>query len=249
MMDQDFDPRTPYGVRLVHRLCGQQGQAISIHAPHAGCDRPNTPISTSLSNFNPRTPYGVRPSCSWLDECVFKFQSTHPIRGATRNVIRISRHGYNFNPRTPYGVRLNTFQRKCSLIHISIHAPHTGCDVFALLQLGQSRHFNPRTPYGVRPDVPQTYDSIDIFQSTHPIRGATCVRSSSQRLHVISIHAPARGATFPLSLSFGADDDFNPRTREGCDKTHASTAATMIHFNPRTREGCDYSAFHVGGAP
>ena len=35
-------------------------------------------------------------------------------------------------------------------------------------------------------------------------------------------------------------DNFNPRTREGCDYAPLCFSTTaMVHFNPRTREGCD----------
>ena len=34
--------------------------------------------------------------------------------------------------------------------------------------------------------------------------------------------------------------DFNPRTREGCDRElYATYTITSSDFNPRTREGCD----------
>ena len=36
----------------------------------------------------------------------------------------------------------------------------------------------------------------------------------------ISIHAPAKGATFVLAIFLFAAYHFNPRTREGCDKEH-----------------------------
>ena len=33
--------------------------------------------------------------------------------------------------------------------------------------------------------------------------------------------------------------DFNPRTREGCDKVSFLLFGCHPDFNPRTREGCD----------
>ena len=56
----------------------------------------------------------------------------------------------------------------------------------------------------------------------------------------ISIHAPVKGATYGF---FGVVachyDDFNPRTREGCDLAASAVPMTLPYFNPRTREGCD----------
>ena len=33
--------------------------------------------------------------------------------------------------------------------------------------------------------------------------------------------------------------NFNPRTREGCDRCGEPARSIWLHFNPRTREGCD----------
>ncbi len=57
--------------------------------------------------------------------------------------------------------------------------------------------------------------------------------------YVVSIHAPARGATPMQVFLRRADSCFNPRTREGCDTTSAALDRDDDCFNPRTREGCD----------
>ena len=58
--------------------------------------------------------------------------------------------------------------------------------------------------------------------------------------HKISIHAPVKGATLiNVTISILAVN-FNPRTREGCDKTAPGTSLCSTYFNPRTREGCDF---------
>ena len=101
------------------------------------------------------------------------FQSTHPTRGAT-------------------------FDRRWHLqdCHISIHAPHTGCDKITLVDIPgyevisihaphtgcdsscppcplPAYHFNPRTPHGVRHGAVKEAEDMHQFQSTHPTRGAT----------------------------------------------------------------------------
>ena len=56
----NFNPRTPYGVRplsLVGFFCIDY---ISIHAPRMGCDQHLDGIPVLPEDFNPRTPYGVR---------------------------------------------------------------------------------------------------------------------------------------------------------------------------------------------
>ena len=123
----DFNPRTPYGMRphgnghcLVFFL-------ISIHAPLTGCDKNVRKNRQSEKNFNPRTPYGMR-----------------------HNYIFEKINERYFNPRTPYGMRHFEGDILTLVIVISIHAPLTGCDLERLLKPIWMNDFNPRTPYGMR---------------------------------------------------------------------------------------------------
>ncbi|VEJ36336.1 Uncharacterised protein [Aedoeadaptatus ivorii] len=79
----NFNPRTPHGVRLALLVFSIFSPLISIHAPHTGCDR--------LARRKICTPSG--------------FQSTHPTRGATGWLGVRSARLPDFNPRTPHGVR------------------------------------------------------------------------------------------------------------------------------------------------
>ena len=171
--------------------------AISIHAPLAGCDysapfiwidaakyfNPRTPCGVRPAggvhmpmldpNFNPRTPCGVRPAGrdrrraelgisihAPLAGCDFTralradaeriFQSTHPLRGATELIA--------YAP---------------SVDAISIHAPLAGCDKKPSPSPRRTFNFNPRTPCGVRLfGISELLHQL-LFQSTHPLRGAT----------------------------------------------------------------------------
>ena len=58
---------------------------------------------------------------------------------------------------------------------------------------------------------------------------------------VVSIHAPAWGATEGSPQPYRLLSSFNPRTRVGCDHDLASDVDAVIGFNPRTRVGCDAS--------
>ncbi len=55
----------------------------------------------------------------------------------------------------------------------------------------------------------------------------------------ISIHAPARGATFSLNLSHYPIKYFNPRSRTGSDAGGEILPFSFGHFNPRSRTGSD----------
>ena len=103
----DFNPRTPYGMRLnTPQLTKTRGQ-ISIHAPLTGCDpgsmaksKPSTRFQSthplrdatcpdhqsqySFRYFNPRTPYGMRQGGYCYIQRDRQFQSTHPLRDATK---------------------------------------------------------------------------------------------------------------------------------------------------------------------
>ena len=122
--------------------------------------------------FNPRTPCGVRrlgvPAPTPADA---GFQSTHPVWGATLQ------HNGEY-------VRLV----------ISIHAPRVGCDDagFPHLPSGIISIHAPR----VGCDLARTRLSAvnwSIFQSTHPVWGATHYGLQLLKLKIISIHAPRVG--------------------------------------------------------
>ena len=100
--------------------------------------------------------------------------------------------------------------------------------------------FQSTHPRGVRPkEVKYKVVKPPMFQSTHPrgvrlgqgswkergilvsihapARGATLYRNGRDPSMDVSIHAPARGATQLLSIMISVQRCFNPRTREGCD--------------------------------
>ena len=72
-----------------------------------------------------------------------------------------------------------------------------------------------------------------------PARGATAASSWRWRRRNVSIHAPARGATTNGAMSHACICGFNSRTREGCDHWEQLEFRVTIGFNSRTREGCD----------
>ena len=211
--------------------------------------------------FNPRTPYGVRRhrkifrpkkscisihaplagcdrhSCSaWV--FIFAFQSTHPSRGATGL-------GRSKEKREP----------------ISIHAPLAGCDHRQCTCARGPVNFNPRTPRGVRRRCKDITTPSWLFQSTHPLRGATCGSfaasppcldfnprtplagcDAGQRdaglAHAISIHAPLAGCDIHCTYCSKSLSDFNPRTPCGVRPwSHCPGPGRGSNFNPRTPRG------------
>ena len=102
-----------------------------------------------------------------------KFQSTHPLRGATQFGYALAR-----------------------ALVISIHAPLAGCDPLPRAGRPTASDFNPRTPCGVRRSAIMEVGAWMIFQSTHPLRGATSLRRASRcRWRIFQSTHPLRGAT------------------------------------------------------
>ena len=115
-----------------------------------------------------------------------QFQSTHPLRGAT--ILTGSPVSRN---------------------NISIHAPLAGCDCPATgTQSISFRDFNPRTPCGVRRISCSVMVLLSpLFQSTHPLRGATakmhkifCAFCDNRQFYRVSPSGvPSVGALFTYS--------------------------------------------------
>ncbi len=103
------------------------------------------------------------------------FQSTHPVRGATGHApltemtpqisIHAPREGCDFGmgavPQQP---------------HISIHAPREGCDIPPWWFVAGSRISIHAPREGCDRPVSHPVRSRKVFQSTHPVRGATRCR-------------------------------------------------------------------------
>ena len=78
----------------------------------------------------------------------------------------------------------------CQQNTISIHAPLAGCDCSAM----------------------RAHTGSAIFQSTHPLRGATLTAARDRALRRISIHAPLAGCDMDGRRLDGRRVHFNPRT-------------------------------------
>ena len=188
---------------------------ISIHAPLTGSDERHAAYRPRSLYFNPRSPYGERHQCIMILLRNPIFQSTLPLRGATvrsfglDSTKPISIHA----PLTGSDQYDETSNARGG---ISIHAPLTGSDRCPGLLIIFWTHFNPRSPYGERPldalnarlngdfnpRSPYGERPVDSampsshsgFQSTLPLRGATCPLIKTLSSQCISIHAPLTGS-------------------------------------------------------
>ena len=79
--------------------------------------------------------------------------------------------------------------------------------------------FQSTHPRGVRHVHGAEFRIAGLFQSTHPRGVRHRRRIWTCRLILVSIHAPAWGATDNIHCTKGHRHGFNPRTRVGCDST------------------------------
>ena len=210
---------------------------ISIHAPHAGCDK----------------------FCYNCQSLLALFQSTHPMRGATGGVGFPRRNRFHFNPRTPCGVRpfrtpligvTRIFQSTHPMrgattmpseaaadSEISIHAPHAGCDHDRHADDHRHRYFNPRTPCGVRPVCSAIAPIRANFNPRTPCGVRRNARAAVRLTGRISIHAPHAGCDFLDDLMTIYFFYFNPRTPCGVrqDPEAESTLAVKISIHAPAR--------------
>ena len=190
-------------------------ETISIHAPARGATLFHATPFQQKRDFNPRSREGSDVSAFCLGRGQNGFQSTLP-RGERHAVRNKNVRFVVFQSTLPRGERLSSCGCSGLLSCISIHAPARGATKAGVTGVIVRADFNPRSregsdaaqeavkiandafqstlPRGERPDVAVPYNHIKI--SIHaPARGATFNDQTFRPFMSISIHAPARGAT------------------------------------------------------
>ena len=196
----------------------QWATPVSIHAPREGCDElwregriiwiefqfthPGRGATSSIISivmsvigFNSRTPGGVRLqplSLSALYVCV----SIHAPREGCDAISPLVRVFANsFNSRTPGGVRLVVVCRCAEVLCFNSRTPG-GVRRSRGRDGGLGSRFNSRTPGGVRLVTNYMESSAQVFQFTHPGRGATRFRRHPHNVrNLFQFTHPGRGAT------------------------------------------------------
>ncbi len=189
------------------------------------------------------------------------FQSTPP-HGGRRSFLVPPRPGQPFQSTPPHGGRHGAGCDRPLRRGVSIHAPAWGATRWLPVSLAPSRRgFNPRPRMGG--DLPARLwrQSARAFQSTPPHGGRLTRPDAGREGAVVSIHAPAWGATAALRGHLINKNRFNPRPRMGGD-IFCCTILMLLHvsihapawgatlggdaqagqrdcFNPRPRMGGD----------
>ncbi len=166
---------------------------ISIHAPTKGATPLRPAVTASAKNFNPRSREGSdeREKNKVKDNEI----SIHaPTKGATCESTARFRFFSNFNPRS-----------------------REGSDAGRYGEYIYKGDFNPRSREGSDGSTTPKRCSTCKFQSTLPRRERPPERRRRKQCKIISIHAPAKGATPMNSKHQSNPNNFNPRSREGSD--------------------------------
>ena len=217
----------------------QRGEGISIHTPLAGSDLRLAGSFQRFEQFQSTLPlrgatdhrksfYGkamiisIHTPLAGSDVkvrllCATFYISIHtPLAGSDRSVITINPSHQYFNPHSPCGERLLIPGHPSSRSDFNPHSPcgerRTSGECPRPL-----KYFNPHSPCGERLWRCQKVWTLAVFQSTLPLRGATCPisrpcswpiyfnphspcgerldRSPRRKLqHSISIHTPLAGS-------------------------------------------------------
>ena len=117
---------------------------------------------------------------------------------------------------------------------ISIHAPRAGGDVvLACIVPSLKTYFNPRPPCGGRRVYVGDGYTIEAFQSTPPVRGATFEDNADSAEALFQSTPPVRGATTVKDRLPEVYRDFNPRPPCGGRPLCCLLSPEVMHFNPR----------------
>ena len=163
-----------------------------------------------------------------------QFQSTHPVRGATIQFALNAYALYRFQSTHPVrGATSGSFGFQAESV-ISIHAPREGCDheVTVLLEDVAISIHAPRE--GCDHPSSANLQSVEQFQSTHPVRGATRVSPARLRPKSISIHAPREGCDIVHWILLRIVIFQSTHPVRGATPSPMMTAPSSPDFNPRT---------------
>ena len=217
-----FQSTLPRGERPAPHRATDEPSEISIHAPARGATHLHK-VLISIRRFQSTLPRGERRFLSGTPVRYSLFQSTLP-RGERLPLCGVARQVFRyFNPRSregsdgsnwihnavhlvfqstlPRGERLCILMLCAGAKGISIHAPARGATYrfFIVLSIFV---FQSTLPRGERLFCMPCYHLLSEFQSTLPRGERQLINLLHFPLVKISIHAPARGATFPRALFF-----------------------------------------------
>ena len=207
----NFNPRAPCGARPGSEQAPGFENCISIHAPRAGRDIPQTMA-------------GMSPAI---------FQSTRPVRGATGERSHEPGQGH-ISIHAPRAGRDHLEGNRPEGWTISIHAPRAGRDKLTGLVQGSNIIFQSTRPVrGATPIFPRC--GVDRLISIHAPRAGRDAMFGNMQTESTLFQStrPVRGATVKAASIVSISTYFNPRAPCGARPGCWASLSRQIYFNPR----------------
>ena len=204
------------------------------HAPLAGCDVSFLNCYLRITNFNPRTPCGVRPPASEFPQTPDYYFNPRTPCGVRQALFRFGIKPDTISIHAPLAGCDFFDSHKLPDQQISIHAPLAGCDASILEHVASIDDFNPRTPCGVRPMTKTRKYLLTNFNPRTPCGVRLPLGWLELRQNVFQSTHPLRGATTSLFRALLLMINFNPRTPCGVRQQCGILHARRRYFNPRT---------------
>ncbi len=151
-------------------------------------------LSTCKMTFQSTPPHGGRLQPNLLAQPLHLFQSTPPHGGRRFYGEWLVPHTL-FQSTPPHGGRLRVVQGQEEKGVVSIHAPAWGATTVRLPRAAVDRMFQSTPPHGGRHKGNRWSMLFNTFQSTPPHGGRPPMDDGLFGSLVVSIHAPAWGAT------------------------------------------------------
>ncbi len=190
----EFQFTRPRGARLDEAVYARLERLVSIHAPARGATTSSAARSPTRSSFQFTRPRGARPSSSWSSRRCSKFQFTRP-RGARQRSTDAQYADYWVSIHAPArGATPARNARGHNLRGFNSRA-REGRDRATAFRRVEVAEFQFTRPRGARRGAKRAGPQPARFQFTRP-RGARLVGVRTPCNGGVSIHAPARGATF-----------------------------------------------------
>ncbi len=160
----------------------------------AGRDTPENAKCARFYTFQSTRPRGARHGPQGRGGHAAEFQSTRP-RGA--------RHNWVFDPcnirvvsiHAPARGATRPYKEIASAYQVSIHAPARGATHRTAIYRGRAVGFQSTRPRGARHTLRMVCAACHAFQSTRPRGARPMDEMFNGPDNIVSIHAPARGAT------------------------------------------------------
>ena len=195
-MTGQFQSTLPHGERPSLIAARVSQQQISIHAPAWGATigKNAKDAPTEISIHAPAWGATVRSRSALLIRSYFNPRSR---MGSDAEHIRLDNEPLIFQSTLPHGERHKVLPLAIFAENISIHAPAWGATTLGITTTTTGVNFNPRSRMGSDLSSFGLRLYVIVFQSTLPHGERPNKTDNTKKQVIISIHAPAWGATIP----------------------------------------------------